>query len=181
MDLRLPMKELIYSAQRQPSIARNALLSFGMVLCTSLRKPYRIGTTQNRAWIDAAEFANLALACLEQMRSNQLGFVFPFCILFSFLFIFLSLLLPGGTSQYTWWNFLPKNLFEQVAPWLKPANFFFLCIAVLQVFCVFCSSGYVSCMLFFSEYPRNFNDSGKAQYFASALFRFVRHWRQGRI
>ena len=27
---------------------------------------------------------------------------------------------------------MPKNLFEQLAPWLKPANFYFLCIAVLQ-------------------------------------------------
>ncbi|KAM3140134.1 hypothetical protein pb186bvf_007687 [Paramecium bursaria] len=33
------------------------------------------------------------------------------------------------TSKYEWWNFLPKNLFGQLQ---KPANIFFICIAVLQ-------------------------------------------------
>jgi len=36
------------------------------------------------------------------------------------------------STKYEVWNFLPLNLFEQLAPWLKPANFYFLCIAVLQ-------------------------------------------------
>lgn len=34
------------------------------------------------------------------------------------------------TSKYTWLTFLPLNLFEQV---IRPANFYFCCIAVLQV------------------------------------------------
>lgn len=36
------------------------------------------------------------------------------------------------STKYTIWNFLPKNLFEQLVPWRKPANFYFLCIAILQ-------------------------------------------------
>lgn len=36
------------------------------------------------------------------------------------------------SSRYTLWNFLPLNLWEQLAPWNKPANFYFLCIAFLQ-------------------------------------------------
>ena len=38
------------------------------------------------------------------------------------------------STRYTLLSFLPVNLFEQLAPWLKPANFYFLCIAVLQAF-----------------------------------------------
>ena len=34
------------------------------------------------------------------------------------------------TSKYTWLTFLPLNLFEQI---IRPANFYFCCIAVLQV------------------------------------------------
>ena len=29
------------------------------------------------------------------------------------------------SSRYEWYNFLPKNLYEQLAPWSKPANFYF--------------------------------------------------------
>ena len=36
------------------------------------------------------------------------------------------------SSRYTLWNFLPLNLWEQLTPWNKPANFYFLCIAFLQ-------------------------------------------------
>ena len=36
------------------------------------------------------------------------------------------------SARYTVLNFLPLNLFEQMAPWRKPANFYFLCIAILQ-------------------------------------------------
>jgi magnesium-transporting ATPase (P-type) len=36
------------------------------------------------------------------------------------------------STRYEWYSFLPKNLFEQLNPWSKPANFYFLCIAVLQ-------------------------------------------------
>lgn len=36
------------------------------------------------------------------------------------------------STNYTWWNFIAKNLLEQLTPWLKPANFYFLCIAVMQ-------------------------------------------------
>jgi phospholipid-translocating ATPase len=36
------------------------------------------------------------------------------------------------SSRYTMLNFLPKNLYEQLAPWNKPVNFYFLCIAALQ-------------------------------------------------
>ena len=38
------------------------------------------------------------------------------------------------STRYTLLTFLPVNLFEQLAPWIKPANFYFLCIAVLQAF-----------------------------------------------
>ena len=38
------------------------------------------------------------------------------------------------STRYTLLSFLPVNLFEQLAPWIKPANFYFLCIAVLQAF-----------------------------------------------
>ena len=34
------------------------------------------------------------------------------------------------TSHYTWWNFLPKNLFEQFQ---NLANLYFACVAVLQL------------------------------------------------
>lgn len=33
------------------------------------------------------------------------------------------------TARYTVWNFLPMNLFEQLS---QPANFYFLCIGILQ-------------------------------------------------
>lgn len=36
------------------------------------------------------------------------------------------------STRYTWLSFTPKFLFEQLAPWMKPANFYFLCIAVLE-------------------------------------------------
>eukprot|EP00468_Gymnochlora_sp_CCMP2014_P001334 CAMPEP_0167741550 /NCGR_PEP_ID=MMETSP0110_2-20121227/918_1 /TAXON_ID=629695 /ORGANISM="Gymnochlora sp., Strain CCMP2014" /LENGTH=1401 /DNA_ID=CAMNT_0007625613 /DNA_START=124 /DNA_END=4329 /DNA_ORIENTATION=- len=36
------------------------------------------------------------------------------------------------STKYTWYNFLFKNLYEQSVPWLKPANFYFICIAILQ-------------------------------------------------
>lgn len=36
------------------------------------------------------------------------------------------------SSRYTIWNFLPKNLYEQLMPHLKPANFYFLVISCLQ-------------------------------------------------
>ena len=42
---------------------------------------------------------------------------------------------PGNaikSTRYTYLNFVPKNLFEQLAPWNKPANFYFLCIACMQ-------------------------------------------------
>ena len=38
------------------------------------------------------------------------------------------------STRYSILSFLPVNLFEQLAPWIKPANFYFLCIAVLQAF-----------------------------------------------
>ena len=38
------------------------------------------------------------------------------------------------STRYSLLTFLPVNLFEQLAPWIKPANFYFLCIAVLQAF-----------------------------------------------
>jgi len=38
------------------------------------------------------------------------------------------------STKYSLLSFLPVNLFEQLAPWIKPANFYFLCIAVLQAF-----------------------------------------------
>ncbi|CBZ55853.1 putative P-type ATPase [Neospora caninum Liverpool] len=34
------------------------------------------------------------------------------------------------TTQYTWWNFLPKNLWSQIS---QPANFYFLVMAVMQM------------------------------------------------
>ncbi|CAO3598046.1 unnamed protein product [Absidia cylindrospora] len=34
------------------------------------------------------------------------------------------------TSKYTWWTFIPKNLFEQFRRW---ANAYFLCMAILQL------------------------------------------------
>lgn len=36
------------------------------------------------------------------------------------------------STKYTKYNFFFKNLTEQITPWLKPANFYFLCIAILQ-------------------------------------------------
>ena len=34
------------------------------------------------------------------------------------------------SAKYTVWNFIPKNLFEQFR---RIANFYFLCIAIIQV------------------------------------------------
>ncbi|PFH38354.1 phospholipid-translocating P-type ATPase, flippase subfamily protein [Besnoitia besnoiti] len=34
------------------------------------------------------------------------------------------------TTEYTWWNFLPKNLWSQIS---QPANFYFLVMAVMQM------------------------------------------------
>ncbi|GAB5363124.1 hypothetical protein AAMO2058_000856500 [Amorphochlora amoebiformis] len=36
------------------------------------------------------------------------------------------------STRYTLYNFLPKNIFEQLWPWTKPANFYFLIIAIMQ-------------------------------------------------
>eukprot|EP00466_Bigelowiella_natans_P009003 jgi/Bigna1/87603/estExt_fgenesh1_pg.C_220081 len=36
------------------------------------------------------------------------------------------------STKYTPATFLPVNFYEQIMPWYKPANFYFLCIAVLQ-------------------------------------------------
>jgi len=38
--------------------------------------------------------------------------------------------LNARTTKYTVWNFIPVNLFMQLS---RPANFYFVCIAVLQV------------------------------------------------
>jgi phospholipid-transporting ATPase len=37
------------------------------------------------------------------------------------------------TSKYEWYNFLPKFLFEEFNPAVKPANVYFLIICILQV------------------------------------------------
>jgi hypothetical protein len=34
------------------------------------------------------------------------------------------------STKYEWYTFLPINLFEQLAPWIKFANFYFLCMYV---------------------------------------------------
>lgn len=34
------------------------------------------------------------------------------------------------TTEYTWWNFLPKNLWSQIS---QPANFYFLVMALMQM------------------------------------------------
>ena len=36
------------------------------------------------------------------------------------------------STKYTYANFLPVNLWEQLVPWRKPANFYFLVIAIMQ-------------------------------------------------
>lgn len=37
------------------------------------------------------------------------------------------------TSKYTWWNFLFIFLYENFNPLVKFANFYFLCVAILEV------------------------------------------------
>ena len=37
------------------------------------------------------------------------------------------------TSKYSWWNFLILFLYENLNPFNKFANFYFVCVAVLEV------------------------------------------------
>ena len=37
------------------------------------------------------------------------------------------------TSKYTWWNFLFLFLYENLNPFNKFANFYFLCVAICEV------------------------------------------------
>lgn len=37
------------------------------------------------------------------------------------------------TSKYMWWNFLPIFLWENLNPFNKFANFYFVCVAICEV------------------------------------------------
>ena len=37
------------------------------------------------------------------------------------------------TSKYTFLNFIPLFLWENLNPWNKFANFYFVCVAILEV------------------------------------------------
>ena len=37
------------------------------------------------------------------------------------------------TSKYTFWSFLPLFLWENLNPWNKFANFYFVCVAICEV------------------------------------------------
>ena len=58
----------------------------------------------------------------DYMLYQFYSFILVKFVLFDFIIINLL--------QYTIWNFLPKNLFEQFR---RIANFYFLCIGVIQV------------------------------------------------
>lgn len=63
----------------------------------------------------------------EQQEANTNSLYLTYFSL-TYMFVFLSL--PHLPPQYTVWNFLPKNLFEQFR---RIANFYFLIIFLVQV------------------------------------------------
>ena len=67
---------------------------------------------------------------MENLSSTALYIVPILQFQFSKICIFDLIIIIINLLQYTIWNFLPKNLFEQFR---RIANFYFLCIGVIQV------------------------------------------------
>ena len=87
----------------------------GLITLLVPRKPH--GTPRN--WPDSTEDEIAALPNRQVTLNDDQEF--SFCNNFV------------KTSKYEWYNFLPKFLFEEFNPALKPANVYFLIISFLQV------------------------------------------------
>ena len=69
------------------------------------------------------------------------------------------------TSKYTWWNFIFIFLFENFNPLVKFANFYFLCVAILEVLMV-CHFDYI-------VYPSHFSNKWKTSVIRSFVICFT--------